>query len=63
MREKDASVTIWIDDGYENINLGMTFPEADGLTFYQYLDVCRRAATVYGFSSNLINAYFPEEYD
>lgn len=59
-KQKDASVSIWVNDGYEDISFGMTFVEADGLTMPQFLEACRRAAIAYGFAYETVDKYLPE---
>ena len=60
MELKDASVTIWMDDGYEDTQFSVTYRKADGLTMCQYINACRRAAIAYGFSIDLVDKYLPE---
>lgn len=60
MNNKDASVTIWIEDGLEDTQFGVTYRNSDGLTIQQYLNACRKAALGYGFSINTVNKFFPE---
>ena len=60
MELKNASVNIWIEDECEDTQFGITYHEADGLTIYQYLNACRRAALAHGFSKNTVDKFFPE---
>jgi hypothetical protein len=56
----ETNVTIWIQEEGQDVDVSFTYKGDSALSFYDYVDACKRAALAFGYSENLVKDFFGE---
>lgn len=56
----EANVIIWIQEEGQDVDVSFTYKGDNALSFYDYVDACKRAALAFGYGENLVKDFFGE---